>query len=122
MAYDADRREVAIVSRSPPELMVLDAAAGQVKRRLPACGDADDVFFDLRRQRLYVSCGSGEVASWGRDGAALRPLPPVRTDGGARTSLFVPELDRLFVARRAGLFGSSAAILVFRPQVDEAPK
>jgi hypothetical protein len=122
MAYDADRREVAIVSRSPPELMVLDAAAGQVKRRLPACGDADDVFFDLRRQRVYVSCGSGEIASWRRDGAALRPLPPVRTDGGARTSLFVPELDRLFVARRAGLFGSSAAILVFRPQVDEAPK
>ena len=36
----------------------------------------------------------------------------------ARTSLFVPELDRLFVAARASFFGlgSDAAILVFRPQ------
>jgi hypothetical protein len=33
-------------------------------------------------------------------------------------ALFVPELDRLFVAARAGLLGlgSDAAILVFRPQ------
>ena len=25
-------------------------------------GDADDVFFDPRRNRIYVSCGAGEVA------------------------------------------------------------
>jgi hypothetical protein len=39
----------------------------------------------------------------------------IRTAPGARTSLFVPELDRLFVARRAGPAGQEAAILVFRP-------
>jgi hypothetical protein len=33
---------------------------------------------------------------------------------GARTGLFVPELDRLFVAARAGPM-SPAAILVFKP-------
>ena len=116
MAYDGDRREVAIVTRSPPELLVLDAGTVQLKARQTACGDADDVFFDRGRQRVYVSCGSGEVATWQRSGAAFRPLPPTRTDGGARTSLLVPELDRLFVARRSGLLGSGAAILVFRPQ------
>ncbi len=116
MAYDADRRQVAIVTRSPPELLVLDGGTGQVTARLPACGDADDVFFDLRRQRIYVSCGSGEVATWRRDGTTYRKLAPTRTDSGARTSLFVLELDRLFVAQRAGLFCSRAAILVLRPQ------
>jgi hypothetical protein len=42
----------------------------------------------------------------------------IKTASGARTSLFVPELDRLFVAARAGFFGlgSDAAILVFRPE------
>jgi hypothetical protein len=40
----------------------------------------------------------------------------VKTTSGARTSQFVPELDRLFVAERAGLLGSTAAILVLRPQ------
>ena len=44
-----------------------------------------------------------------------RPLARVATSSGARTALFVPELDRLFVAARAGLLGSDAAILVFRP-------
>lgn len=122
MAFDADRGEVAIVSRSPPELMVADASTGHVKTRVPACGDADDVFFDARRERLYASCGSGEVATWQRDGSGLQPLPAVRTESGARTSLFVPELDRLFVARRAGLLGSGAAILVFRPEAQAAAK
>jgi hypothetical protein len=120
MAYDADRRELAIVFRSPAELVIMDAVKGQVKTRLPACGDADDVFFDSRRARIYASCGSGEVASWRREGASYKALPPVRTASGARTSLFVPALDRLVVARRAGLFGGTAAILVLRPQDDMA--
>ena len=51
-----------------------------------------------------------------QDGSGTyHPLARVATRSGARTSLFVPELDRLFVARRAGLLGSDAALLVFRP-------
>ncbi|GAC1477648.1 MAG: hypothetical protein NVS2B11_00470 [Acetobacteraceae bacterium] len=118
MAYAPAQHLVASVFRSPPELVLFDAATGAVTARLPACGDADDVFFDDRRQRIYVSCGSGEVDTWRRDGTAYRPMPPTRTEGGARTSLFVPELDRLFVAQRAGLLGSKGAIQVFRPQDD----
>ena len=118
MAYDAERRQVAIVTRSPPELLLLDGGTGQVKARYPACGDADDVFFDARRQRIYLSCGSGEVAAWRRDGTTYKKLAPTQTESGARTSLFVPALDRLFVAQRAGLLGSRATILVLRPQED----
>ena len=116
MAFDSGRGEVAVVTRSPPELIVLDAATGQLKARLPACGDVDDVFLDARRQRLYASCGSGEVATWRRDGASYVPMPRTRTSVGARTSLFVPELDRLIVAERAGVLGGRAALLVLRPQ------
>jgi hypothetical protein len=43
-----------------------------------------------------------------------RRLARVPTVSGARTSLFVPELDRLFVAVRAGS-NEPAAIWVFRP-------
>ena len=117
MAYDPECREVAIVARSPPELLVLDAGTGEIKARQTSCGDADDVFFDRRRPRLYVSCGSGEVATWQRSGSAFRPMPSTRTNAGARTSLFIPEVDRLFVAKRAGLPGSRGAVLVFRPEL-----
>lgn len=118
MAYDAARRQVAIVTRSPPELMLINSDTGQVLARQPACTDADDVFLDPKRLRIYVSCGSGEVATWRRDGPRPQKLASTPTQSGARTSLFVPELDRLFVAQPAGLFGSSAAILILRPLDD----
>jgi hypothetical protein len=50
-----------------------------------------------------------EVAGDGYKRLAQIPSAP-----GARTSLFVPELDRLFVAARASA-RRPAAILVFKP-------
>ena len=58
---------------------------------------------------------AGAVDIFGRVATNYHPLARVETSSGARTSLFVPELDRLYVAARAGLLGSDAAILVFRP-------
>ena len=68
----------------------------------------------LIRARIYVSCGAGELAVFHRD-SSWQALETVRTASGARTSLFVPQLDRLYVAERAGLVGSEAAIRVYRP-------
>jgi hypothetical protein len=115
MALNAVGPELAIVFRNPPRLVVLNRRSGAHIADAAACGDADDVFFDSSRHRIYVSCGSGEVAVFLVEAAGVRALPSVRTASGARTSLFVAEMDRLFVARRAGLLGSEAAILVFRP-------
>jgi len=115
MALDASQSLVASVFRSPPGLLLLDAATGTERQSLPTCGDADDVFFDPRRMRIYVSCGAGELAVMERKGAEWRELGTLRTASGARTSLFVPDLDRLYVAERAGLMGSDAAIGVYRP-------
>jgi hypothetical protein len=95
--------------------MLLSQTTGKTLGQTTVCRDADDVFFDTKRLRLYVSCGSGEVAVLQQDGGSLRPLPSIQTSSGTRTSLFVPELDRLFVAQRAGLLGSGAAILVNQP-------
>jgi hypothetical protein len=114
MAFDPAQSLLASGFRSSPSLLLLNAATGAVTQRLPACGDADDVFFDPPRARIYVGCGAGEVAVFHHD-TVWRALDPVRTASGARTSLFVPQLDRLFVAERAGLLGSEAAIAVYRP-------
>jgi hypothetical protein len=115
MALESMRGMLAAVLRSPPSLVLLDAKTGTVTARLPACGDADDVFFDVRRERIYVSCGSGEIAVFQRNGGNYWPLPRVTTESGARTSLFVPDMDRLFLAVRAGLLGSGASIQIYRP-------
>jgi hypothetical protein len=115
MALDPSQSLLASVFRSPPVLALLHPATGIERQRLPVCGDADDVFFDPPRARAYISCGAGEVTVLERGGGEWRRLPAIRTVSGARTSLFVAELDRLFVAERAGLLGSEAAIRVYRP-------
>ncbi len=117
MAFDSGRAIAAVVSRSPARLVVLDANSGNAISNVASCGDADDVFFDGKRRRIYASCGDGSIDAWQEEAGQYRHLSPVKTASGARTSLFVPELDRLFVAARAGFFGlgSSAAILIFRP-------
>ena len=116
MALDPASGAAAVVYRLPSRLAVLDAGTGQVRQDLPACGDADDVFFDAKRHRLYVSCGTGKVDVLQAGPGGYRAVASAGTRLGARTSLFVPELDRLFVAARAGLVGLEAAILVFRLQ------
>ena len=107
---------VAVVFREPRRFVRIDVATGRERSRDTVCGDADDVFFDARRQRYYVSCGAGVVSAFQVGPAGVAALPPLTASSGARTSLFVPELDRLFVAVRAGLLGSDASILVMRPE------
>jgi len=114
MAIDGEARRVLVVFRSPPTLMALSGQDGHVAARIETCGDADDVFVDRKRRRVYVSCGDGVVDVFETGEAGYRRLARVPTVSGARTSLFVPELDRLFVAMRARS-NEPAAIWVFRP-------
>jgi hypothetical protein len=115
LALDSAKGVLATVIRNPPRLVLLDTKAGTVEASLPTCGDADDVFFDARRERIYVSCGAGEIAVLQQNDGTYRPLASVPTASGARTSLFVPQLDRLFLAVRARQPGSAASIQIFRP-------
>ena len=114
MAWLGARGEVVAVFRSPARLIRIRADDGTVLGNQETCGDADDVFHDARRDRLYVTCGEGVVEVLRADGAGYVRLARIDTVGGARTGLFVPELDRLFVAVRAR-GAEPAAIWVFKP-------
>src|SRR5947207_2611760 len=74
--------------------------------------DADDLFVDAKRRRVYVSCGDGFLDVFDAD--AYQIIERIPTIKGARTSLLVPEIDRLFVAARATA-DAPAAVWVFRP-------
>jgi DNA-binding beta-propeller fold protein YncE len=114
MVIDRDAHRVLVVFRRPPTLMALSSRDARVLAKAATCSDADDVFVDAKRQRVYVSCGEGVVDVFAAAEAGYRPLARVSTVLGARTSLFVPELDRLYVAVRASS-SEPAAIWVFRP-------
>jgi YVTN family beta-propeller protein len=114
MTIDRDRGRILLAFRNPPELAVFDMADGKPIANVETCGDVDDLFVDAKRSRVYISCGAGYVDVFEADAATYRRTARIPTAAGARTSLFVPELDRLMVAVRAGSSGP-AVIWVFRP-------
>ena len=114
MALDESSGRVFVGFRNPPQLSVFSVRDGSAIASVGACGDTDDLFFDAKRQRVYLSCGDGYLDVFEAQGDAYRRLDHIPTISGARTALFVPELDRLFVAARANP-GEPAALWVFRP-------
>jgi DNA-binding beta-propeller fold protein YncE len=114
MTTDRDRGRILVAFRNPPELAVFTLADGKSITNVETCGDVDDLFVDAKRSRVYVSCGAGYVDVFEADATTYRRTARLPTAAGARTSLFVPELDRLLVAVRAGRAGP-AAIWVFKP-------
>ena len=114
MSIDAEEHRVLVVFRSPPTLMALSIQDGHLAATVETCRDADDVFVDPKRRRVYVSCGEGVIDVLEPRESGYQEIARVPTVSGARTALFVPELDRLFVAVRAAS-NEPAAIWVFRP-------
>jgi DNA-binding beta-propeller fold protein YncE len=112
MALDPVRRQVLVIFRAPAELGVFSMTGGKLIATAETCGDADDLFIDAKRGRVYVSCGAGFLDVL--EATTYRHTARIPTVPGARTSFFVPELDRLLVAVRAST-SEPAAIWVFRP-------
>lgn len=114
MTLDTEKGRILSVFRNPPELIAFAMADGRRIAGVGTCGDADDVFLDAKRRRIYVSCGSGAIDVLDASGDSYQRIAHIATVSGARTSLFVPERDRLYLAVRAS--GSEpASIWVFRP-------
>jgi DNA-binding beta-propeller fold protein YncE len=114
MAVDPDEHRVMVVFRNPARLVVYGTGTGKRETSLETCRDADDVFVDARRRRLYVSCGEGVIDVLARAGGGYERIARIATVAGARTSLFVPANDRLYLGVRATA-SEPAAIWVFRP-------
>jgi YVTN family beta-propeller protein len=113
LALDIPNERVISIFRHPARLEALDMRTGRSLAGSEVCSDADDVFVDAGRHRVYVICGEGFVDTFDSSGGNYARLPPVATSGGSRTGLFVSGLDRLFVAIRASK-AEPAAIWVLR--------
>ena len=103
------------VFRAPARLVQFNRASGAAVGSISTCGDADDVFYDRARNRIYIACGGGGVDIFDGSGEQPKRIDHANTAEGARTALFDPVLDRLFVATRSPGGGKPASILVFKP-------
>jgi DNA-binding beta-propeller fold protein YncE len=109
MALDEANRRIFVVCRKPAKLLVLNMDDGAIVATMSTVEDADDVFYDRERKRVYVVGGEGYIAAHRQKGPdEYGPVSYVETSPGGRSGLFVPEWNRIYVAARN------------RPPVDQA--
>jgi DNA-binding beta-propeller fold protein YncE len=116
MALDEEHHRLFVGARQPAKLIVFDTESGRPVANLDIPGDADDIFYDATRRRIYISGGEGVIGILRQDDADhYTMLGKVPTAAGARTSLFVAEPNRLYLA--VPHRGKQAAeIRIYEPQ------
>ncbi len=99
MALDETNHRLFVGCRSPSKLVVLNTASGDLVASIGISSDTDDIFYDSKRHRIYAICGAGKIDIIDQtDPNTYTASIKVDTADGARTGLFVPERDTLFVA------------------------
>lgn len=99
MALDETNHRLFVGCRLPAKIVVLNSDSGAVVTSFKIGGDVDDIFYDAARHRLYAICGDVSVDVIDQiDRDTYKMSEQIPTASGARTGLFAPELNSLFVA------------------------
>ena len=99
MALDEANHRLFVGCRRPARVLMYDATTGKESGSFEIVGDTDDLFYDAARKRLYVSGGEGYLDVFQEEGAyRFARIAHIATAAGARTSLWVPEQARLYLA------------------------
>jgi len=98
MALDESTSRIFVGCRRPAQLAAIDTRSGKVTASFNIVGDTDDLFYDAERRRIYVIGGEGYVDVLQREGDAIQRVTRTATRAGARTGLWVPSLNHLYVA------------------------
>ena len=78
---------------------MFDTVTGKESGAFDIVGDTDDLFYDAARKRLYVSGGEGFIDVFQEQVASrFNRIAHIATAAGARTSLFVPDQSRVYLA------------------------
>jgi len=99
MALDETNHRLFVGCRHPAKVLVFDTATGKEITSADIVGDADDLFYDAATKRLLVSGGEGylDVLQDQGDNHFTR-VARTPTASGARTSLYVADRRRLYLA------------------------
>ena len=99
MALDEANHRLFVGCRVPSRLVVLNTDSGDVISKADISGDCDDLFYDIKRKRIYAICGAGKIDVIDQiDANTYRVASTMATADGARTGLLVSERDLLLVA------------------------
>jgi DNA-binding beta-propeller fold protein YncE len=114
MALDERDNRLFVGFWSPPTLFVYNTQTGTPIANLSMPQDADDLYYDSASHVIVASCGQGVLYAIGQMNTDVyQPLVSLPTGPLARTSLFYPLQEEIFVAvpQHDGL---SAQLLTFK--------
>jgi hypothetical protein len=95
---DARNHRLLLTTRKSPHLVVIDSDTGKVKASVPCIGMVDDIAHDAKLKRVYLS-GDQFVEVFKQDDADhYTSLGKTASGFRAKTALFVPEMNRYFLA------------------------
>jgi DNA-binding beta-propeller fold protein YncE len=98
LGFNESGHRLFVATREPGKLVVLNSDDGKVIAELPAVGMVDDLSYDTKLKRLYLS-GNGFVDVFSqKDPDHYILLTRVPGSFRAKTGLFVPEWNHYFLA------------------------
>jgi hypothetical protein len=118
LALDEANQRIYVGCRKEPMIVTLDMETGKEIAGVPIPGDVDDLFLDVKRKRLYASCGEGFLVVLKQvDANHIEVLEKIPTAKGVRTCLYVSEMGRLFLAvpRQEGKDGPEIRVYQAKP-------
>lgn len=98
LVLDEANHRVFIATRKPPKFFVFDTDTGKVVTSLPCAPLHDDMWFDASRKRIYVTGSETTTVFEQKDADHYAHLADVPTGFRAKTSILVPELNRMYIA------------------------
>src|SRR6266481_1097262 len=116
MALDEADHRIFVVTRRPAQLVAIDADSGATVASVPCVNDADDLYYDAGRKRIYVPGGEGFISVIQQtDADHYQALAKIPTTIGARTGLWYEKRDRFYLAVPASS-KEGAALWVYAPE------
>jgi YVTN family beta-propeller protein len=113
MSLDETNHRLFVGCRNEPKLLIIDTQIGKTVASFPIDGDVDDIFYNAKRKEIYLSCGGGYIDMFKQiDANTYETLGKISTGKGARTSFFIPDLNKFIVASPASL-STNASVLIY---------
>jgi DNA-binding beta-propeller fold protein YncE len=98
IVLDEPNHRLFTATRKPSQLIVLDLDSGKVVTALPCVGMNSDMSLDVERKRIYVTGSETASVFEQHDADHYQHIAEVPTAYRAKSSIFVPQLSRLYVA------------------------
>jgi hypothetical protein len=98
VVLDEPEHRLFIATRQPPRFIVFNTDTGKAVTSLPCVGVTSDMSFDVSRKRIYVTGSETASVFEQRDADHYEHIADVPTAFRAKSSIFVPDLKRLYVA------------------------